>query len=170
MRSQGLLGAILIAVAIFVFFALVMPAYDEIKVVQQAVEERQAMLTDLESALSKVKKLQGEMDGNSADVKKAGNVITGPKNSDEVLVALEAMAAESGVQISNVRISDGKREGEFETTSVQLDGGGAYSSVQLLLEKLEANARLFDVKTISLSEGGASSLRFNIVMSIYHLE
>ncbi len=170
MKSQGLFGAILIAAAIFVFFALVMPVYDEIKAAQQAVDERQAMLIDLESALSKVKRLQGEMDGSSSDVEKAGNVITGPKNSDEVLVALETMASESGVQISNVKISDGKKEGKFETTNVQLDGGGAYSSVQLLLGKLEANARLFDVKRISLNEGGASSLRFNIEMSIYHLE
>ena len=86
MRSQGLLGPILIAAAILVFFVLIMPLYDEIKATQQAVDERTVMLTDLEDALSKVKKLAGEMDDNSSKVEKVSGIITGPQNRDEIIV------------------------------------------------------------------------------------
>jgi hypothetical protein len=169
MKPQGLLGSILIAIAIVVFFALVMPKYDEIRATQQAIDERQVLLDDLNEALSRVNSLKAEISASSSDVEKVGGVITGPKNTDEILVALEVMAEESGVQISNISIAEGKTDGTFETLVMKLDGSGVYSSLKLLLERLEKNTRLFDVKKITLNDAGIF-LNFSMEINVYYLD
>ncbi len=169
MKSRGLFGSILIAAALAALFILVIPAYDEIRAVQQAINEREAVLGDLEDALSSVKKLKSEMASNSTNVGKAGGIVTGPKNNDEIIVALEAMANESGIQLSSIEMGKGKSEKQYETITVKLSGVGIYSGIQLFLDKIEKNTRLFDVVKLSLAKTGIG-LRFNIELGVYYLE
>ncbi len=169
MRSQGLLGPILIAAAILVFFVLIMPLYDEIKAKQQAVDERTVMLADLENALSKVKKLAGEMDDNSSKVEKVSGIITGPKNSDEILVILETMANDSGINLSGIEMGQGKSEGKYQVISLKLSGASTYFSVQSFLDRMERSTRLFDVTKLNLSDTG-TGLRFTLEAKVYYLE
>ncbi len=169
MRSQGLLGPILIAVAILVFFVLIMPLYDEIKATQQAVDERTVMLADLEDALSKVKKLEGEMDDNSSKVEKVSGIITGPKNSDEILVILETMANDSGINLSGIEMGQGRSEGKYQIINLKLSGASTYFSVQSFLDRMERSTRLFDVTKLNLSDTG-TGLRFTLEAKVYYLE
>ena len=169
MRSQGLLGPILIAVAILVFFVLIMPLYDEIKATQQAVDERTVILADLEDALSKVKKLEGEMDDNSSKVEKVSGIITGPKNSDEILVILETMANDSGINLSGIEMGQGRSEGKYQIINLKLSGASTYFSVQSFLDRMERSTRLFDVTKLNLSDTG-TGLRFTLEAKVYYLE
>jgi len=169
MKSQRILGPILIAAAILVFFVLVMPLYDEIRATQKAIDERTEMLANLEDALSKVQSLESEMDSNSRNVEKVGGIITGPKNNDEVLVALKAMADDSGVTISSIDMGQGKSEGKYQVMNLKLSGGGSYIEIQSFLDKIEKNTRLFDVTKISLTEL-AFGLNFSIESKVYYLE
>lgn len=169
MKSQGLLGPILIAAAILVFFVLVMPLYDEIRATQQAVDERAVTLANLEDALSKVQKLKGEIDNNSRDVEKVGGIITGPKNSDEILVILETMANDSGIALSGIEMGKGKSEEKYQVISLKLDGASSYYSIQSFLDKMERSTRLFDVTKLSISDTGVS-LQFVLEAKVYYLE
>jgi Tfp pilus assembly protein PilO len=171
MKSQGLLGPILIAAAILVFFVLVMPLYDKIKATQQAVDERTAMLANLEGALSKVQELKGEMDSNSRNVEKVSGIITGPKNSDEILVILETIANDSGIDLTGIEMGKGKSEGKYQIINLKLDGASSYYSIQSFLDKMERSTRLFDVTKLSMSETGVGSvLQFILEAKVYYLE
>ena len=169
MKTQGILGPILIAVAIIVFFVLVMPLYDEIRAVQQAIDERTVMLADLEDALTKAKRLQVEMDDNSMDVEKVSGIITGPKNSDEILVILETMANDSGIDLSGIKMSQGKSEGKYQVINLTINGISTYFSVQSFLAKMEKSTRLFDVTNLGISES-AVGIRFVLEAKVYYLE
>jgi len=169
MKTQGILGPILIAVAIIVFFVLVMPLYDEIRAVQQAIDERTVMLADLEDALTKAKRLQVEMDDNSMDVEKVSGIITGPKNSDEILVILETMANDSGIDLSGIKMSQGKSEGKYQVINLTINGISTYFSVQSFLAKMEKSTRLFDVTNLGISES-AVGIRFVLEVKVYYLE
>jgi hypothetical protein len=169
MKSQGLLGPILIAAAIFIFFALVMPLYNEINAVKQAIDERTVLAADLEDALSQVKKLKSEITSNRSKVEKVSAVITGPKNSDEILVALETMANESGIDLSSIEMGQGKSEGKYEVINLKIGGASTYWSIQSFLNKMEKNTRLFDVIKVNLSDTGIG-VRFNLETNVYYLE
>lgn len=169
MKSQGLFGSILIAAALAALFVLIIPAYDEIRAVQRAIDERKIMLSDLEDALNSVKGLKSEMTSNTTSVRKVSGIVTGPKNNDEIIVALEAMADESGIQLSSIEMGIGKSGEQYETISVKLSGVGTYRGIQLFLDKIEKNTRLFDVTKLNLTESGIG-LRFNIELSVYYLE
>ena len=169
MKTQGILGPILIAVAVIVFFVLIMPSYNEIRVVQQAVDERTVMLADLEDALSKTKRLQVEMDDNSRDVEKVSGIITGPKNSDEILVILETMANDSGIDLSGIKMSQGKSEGKYQVVSLTINGVSTYFSIQSFLAKMERSTRLFDVTNLGISESTVG-IRFVLEAKVYYLE
>ena len=169
MKTQRILGPILIAGAIIVFFVLIMPSYDEIRAVQQAIDERTIMLADLEDALSKAKGLQVEMNDNSRDVEKVSGIITGPKNSDEILVILETIANDSGISLSGIKMSQGKSEGRYQVVNLTMNGLSTYFSIQSFLAKMEKSTRLFDVTSLGMSDS-AVGIRFVLEAKVYYLE
>lgn len=159
------------AAAVFAFFALVMPVYDDIRAAQIAVADRKEMLTRLENALSRIQDLKLEMDKFGADVGKAGGIIADKRSGDEVLMAMDTIANQSGMQLSRIAMSEGGLGGRFKVSNVDLSVKGTYLSFKLFLEGLERNIRLFDVQSVNIGESStAGVLTFNMVINIYHLE
>lgn len=170
MSSQNLLGSVLIAAALFVFFAFVLPAYDQIKATQTGIDERQVSLVELQNAMQRVKQLDSQLEGRVEEVEKLGGVIADEKRSDEVLSSVDAIANQNGMQILKFSMAETGRQEGFSVAGVDLILRGSYLSFRNFIEGLENNLRLFDVQNLSISapdEGGF--LNINIKFNLYYL-
>lgn len=170
MSSQNLLGSVLIAVALFMFFAFVLPVYDQIKATQIGINERQVSLIELQDALQKVQQLDSQLEGRVEEVEKLGGVIADEKRADEILSSVDAIANQNGVQILKFSMAQTGRQEGFTVANVDLVLRGAYPSFRSFIEGLENNLRLFDVQSISISAPAAGGfLNINIKFNLYYL-
>lgn len=171
MSSQNLFGSLLIAVAAFGFFGFLLPAYDEIRATQAAIDERSASIVELQNSLQAVDRLKGDMQGRIGEVDKLSGIIADEKRADEILSSIDAIANQSGMQIVQFSMGDiGVSEG-ISTASVEMNLRGAYPSFKTFLENLENNLRLFDVQSISISTPDDSGiLSISLRLNLYHLQ
>ncbi|MBX4211621.1 MAG: type 4a pilus biogenesis protein PilO [Candidatus Yanofskybacteria bacterium] len=172
--QKKLLGAGLIAVALFLFWLFPYPAYQKIAAYRSAIGEREQLLVERRAAMDQITKLKKEYDQRASQIQRFSAVIPSKMATAELISALEQIANQSGVQMGDVTFSDSKQQTQtdYQLLGVGINGKGTYSGLVTFLESIERSIRLLDVSKVDAgtdtSQG--SLLNFTIQADAYFLK
>lgn len=162
------------AVGFFLFWLFPYPAYQRITAYRTALEERERLLTERQAALAHVATLKKEYDQRAASILQFSAVIPSKTETAELISALEQIANRSGVQISEITISDTKQQTQtdYQVMNIGVNGKSTYSGLVTFLENLERNIRLLDVSKVDAGADATqgSLLNFSIQANGYFLK
>jgi len=164
------------------FYFYILPYYENtIAEKQREIEESNQELEKRLAFFKKLQKLKKEYESIQAiEEEKIYSVIPNSNQIPELLLQLEAIAEESGIEISSVTFSDSVNNNENYpglTASNSNDTnpdpiqsiaglgrvsfsfsltGSNYSKLKIFLDKIERNVRLMDIKSINFAAGAES--------------
>ena len=109
-----------------------------------------------------------------SDVQKFSSIVPAKKSTAELVSELEAIAAQTGMQLSDVSMQEqsatADKGGGYRVLALNIGLTGNYASLISFLNAVEQNIRLMDVASIDAAMGGAGSLmRFTIRATVYFL-
>ena len=162
------------AVALFFFWPAVYGSWQEVSALRAAVAERQQLLDTRTATLSKAadeyKKLQSALSGNGQNFLQ---LVPVKKNTAELVSAVQDIAANAGVQLTQVQIADakGKDTDPYKTLSISLEMNGTYPALRSFLGDLESYVRILNVNSIQISADASSGqLRYVVKADTYFLK
>lgn len=172
--QKNALAAIIFALASFLFFVLVLPEYDAIRVVREAVSSRQLLLEERSALLKNVLELNRQATARQSDINKIKSFLPERKQIDEIVSSLQKITEQSGLQLSSLTTSVGPSTGktEFKKIFVGMDVIGTYPAFVNFLKLLEQSLRLYDVFeiTAAVSTTTLSNINLAIKMNTYYLK
>lgn len=158
------------------FFVLVMPQYDSIKIFRETVAAREALFTERSAIISRIQELERQAEARQADIDRLATFMPQGKQMDEIVSSLEKVAANSGMQLTVITTSEaGTATAEDQKRIfVSIDLTGTYPNLINFLKSLEQSLRLYDVSEIVVSPatvaGLGNNLNFALKMHAYYLE
>lgn len=151
---KSLVGAILISIAVFIFWVVILPGYERRSYFLSAIESRSVDFESKNGLLQKIAELESEYQSKYAELKRMSLVIPAKKSIEEMITILDSIVSQSGVALQKMGLSAQEGGGSnlpYNTVSIELNGFGTYDSVSNLLNTIEKSIRLIDVTEISLS-------------------
>lgn len=131
--------------------------------------KKQQELKNLEKQWQSYKELKEEYKTNQAAFEKLGIALPEEEDIPGLLVQLENLARQSGLQPLSLRLEEGKEAkipGVSELRIVFSVGGGTYPLFKRFLAAVEENLRLIDVLNVNFSLGATT---FTLQMRTYYL-
>jgi len=172
--NKNYLGVGLTGLAIIIFWIFVMPAWNKISMLNDAIAERKDILSSREEILKRIDDLNKQYQKRSSDVGKISSVVPNAKSAAELVSTVEAITQQTGMQLVEITMGEsGRQEQELQTVFIELGLTGDYPSLTAFLELLEKNIRLIDVFEISASQasvpGAQVVLNFRVKVNAYYL-
>jgi|SRR3989344_1682114 len=175
--NKNYLGAGLIAIAVILFWVLVLPAYIRISDLDAAIRERNDLLTSRSAIVANIKKLNTEYQKRIPEITKLSAIVPAKKSIAEVLSAINDVSTKNGLQLFSSSIT-GQNASEaiaipYNILSLEISLIGNYPALTNFLRALERNLRLMDIISIdaaSISVENASILNFNVKGNAYYLK
>lgn len=158
------------------FFVLVVPQYDAIKIVKEAIKSRQLLLTERTAIFDNVRELDRQAQTRQADINMIKAFIPERKQIDEVVSSMQKITEQSGLQLSSLTTSEVSLTGEAEYRKIFVgaDMAGAYPAFVNFLKLLEQSLRLYDIYEINAAASttllGLGNVNFAIKMNAYYLK
>ncbi len=143
------LSSILTAGSILIFFILVLPSFDQTRILRNEIEERNNILAEAEEITNRVREINNEIDLRRSDIERLDNLLPEQKELPELLSNLESIVSASGMALSELNLSELTAEGEFRKIGGSARLNGSFTSFTNFLDLLERNLRLIDVTAIS---------------------
>lgn len=174
--NRGTLSSIIAALAFLMFFVLVMPQYDAIKLFRETVAARETLFAERSAIISRIQELKRQVEAKQADIDRLTTFMPRGKQIDEIVSSIEKVAADSGMQLTVITTSDaGAVTGEEQKRIfISIDLIGTYPNLVNFLKFLEQSLRLYDVSEVVVSPatitGPGNSLNFALKMHAYYLE
>ncbi len=178
--QKNTIAAIIFSITSFLFFVLVLPQYDAIKLTGDAIKSRQALLDQKTAALNNVKKLDSQVKSRQADIAKIKTFIPERKQTDEIVSSINKIAEQSGVQLSSLTTSDvtSTNEQGYNKIFISLDTLSNYPAFVNFLKLVEQSLRLYDVFQLTgslstTSQGNAADhpiVNFTTKINAYYLK
>lgn len=172
--QKNTLAAIIFALALFLFFVLIVPQYDAIKIAKEAIRSRQSLLNEKTAIFDNVKEMDRQAKSRQADINKIKAFIPERKQIDDVVSSIQKITEQSGLQLSSLTTSEVSLAGavEYRKIFVGIDIIGAYPSLVNFLKLLEQSLRLYDVFEITAAASTTSlgNVNFVIKMNAYYLK
>ncbi len=180
---RGLLATIFLAGAIVVFFTWTQPMLDSVK----GLSEQKEILNEKLSSLKEIEKereniLDSYNSVGDTNREKVGKILPSSMKEMDLIVELENMAANSGVALKDVNISDagkeqkstgGAKTGEaFYPNEIGLiiKASGPYQSFKEFLKSIETNLRIIDIESLDFISGDVDSYEYNLKIKSYWKE
>jgi Tfp pilus assembly protein PilO len=193
-------STIVLLFGIYVLFGLDLSQWQVVKGVRLKLAERQAVMDQLTSLISKFRERLASFDNLDKQANSINTALPDSLSVPELLVSLEAMALENQVNFESITFTsvdiqsnqtaaatkDAKKVKAIEPLPLQItiSGSGHYGSVKGLMSALEQELRLIEVAEVSFrpstpgSDGGAkkkteefgSVLEFQINATTYYIE
>lgn len=169
---KNLLGTLLIAAGLFLFWMFLVPEFRNVMARNEAIQQRRDLLAERQKLMAKIKEAYVQYQERAGDIRKFSAVVPVKKSTAELISELEAIAGQSGMQLTNISIQQGQSAGDYQVLSINAELAGAYGSLLAFLGAAEQNVRLLDVDSINASagEGGAALPRFSIRAIVYFLK
>ena len=175
--NKNYLGAGLIAIAVILFWVLVLRAYIRISDLDAAIRERNDLLTSRSAIVANIKKLNTEYQKRIPEITKLSAIVPAKKSIAEVLSAINDVSTKNGLQLFSSSIT-GQNASEaiaipYNILSLEISLIGNYPALTNFLRALERNLRLMDIISIdaaSISVENASILNFNVKGNAYYLK
>lgn len=173
-ENKNYLGIILVGLAIIIFWVFILPIWDRISLLNEAIPERENMLSSTREILKKIDELNTQYQERSSDVARISSVVPNAKSSAELVSTVEAISQQTGLQLVEIITSGSDdQQQELQTIFIELGLAGNYPSLTAFLELLEKNLRIVDVPEITIAQtsvlGGQASLNFRVKASAYYL-
>lgn len=166
---KNLIGAGLIALSFVIFFTTALPEYDAIKLVRDEIVIKREERDKKKSFVDKIDNLKKQVEARKNDLDNLNIMLPEHKNTQEVLVSLEDILRQTGVQIGDLKTGktgSGPEGAGSQVIQVEADFSSSYQSFIDMLRLLEKNLRIFDIQELSLNKknegtGNLSSLLMN---------
>ena len=174
--SRNLIPALILGLAFFSLFYLIIPEYDTIKVLDQEIERRQLILDKRVTAIQKVDSLGREIKNREDEAKRLSNLMPPISQTDQVISGLDQIANQAGVGMVQVTTSAiTSASNNYQNLSIGMQLFGEYSSFVNFISLLEQSLRLYDIENITVGKSQDSTslgnlLNFNITMNAYFLK
>ena len=166
------ISSIIIAASILVFFLLVLPAYDQTRMLRGSIKEREDILKETEEISGRIRDLNREIESRRAEIEKLDRLLPREKELPELLSNIESIVSASGMILSEMNLSETPGQGEIRKINGTMKLGGNFVSFVNLLDLLEKNLRLVEVGTVDAASqlvGGARTLNYDIRFEISYL-
>ena len=170
--SNKLLSSIFAAGSILIFFLLVLPAFDQTRMLRGSIKERENILGEVQELSNQVKNLNREIEAKKSDIDKLDRFFPREKELPEFLSNIESIVSASGMILSEMNLSEASGQGKIRKINGTLKLVGSFASFVSLLDLLEKNLRLIEVGTLDaaaqLTEG-TKTLNYNLSFEINYL-
>ena len=166
------LPSIIAAGSILIFFLLVLPAFDQTRMLRGSIKEREDILREAEEMSNQVKNLNREIEARKSDIDKLDRLFPREKELPEFLSNIESIISASGMILSEMNLSEVPGQGKIRKISGTLKLNGSYPSFVNLLDLLEKNLRLIEVGTVDAASQlaeGAKTLNYDLNFEINYL-
>ena len=170
--NQKFLSSIIAAGSILIFFLLVLPAFDQTRMLRDSIEERDGILNEAQEISARINDLNREIDTRRQDIDKLDRLLPGEKQVPELLSNMESIVSASGLILSEMNLSEVPGQGKIGKINGTLKLSGSYPSFVNLLDLLEKNLRLIGVSTLDAAAQiteGAKTLNYNLNFEINYL-
>lgn len=146
--SNKLLSSIITAVSILILFFLVLPAFDQSRMLRDSIKEREDALKESQEISIRIKSLNQEIESRKADIDKLDKLLPGQKEIPELLSGMESIVTASGMILTEMNLSETAGQGSIMKINGTLKLNGSFASFMNFLDLLEKNLRLIDVGTL----------------------
>ena len=148
--NKHYIGASLIALGLLLVWVLDIPAYASIDTLRQAIKDRQAVVQERQNTLANLQKLAAEYDSRKDDIQRFSAVIPSNKSLAELVSALQSIAEQSGIELSEVNPSEAAPDAGDSSAklNVQVKAKGSYNGLYGFLDGIEKNIRLINIDSI----------------------
>lgn len=150
---KNLIGSILISIAVFVFWAIILPDYDGRVHLQSEIKARSAHFEAKNKLINKTVELDKEYQSRYAELKRLALVVPSEKHLEEMITVVEDIFLTSGVSLTDMALSaDEDQSGlPYNLIGMEFAFNATYDSVINFLYAIEKSLRLIDTVSLSLS-------------------
>lgn len=145
--NRDILGFLLLVLAVVVAVLFFVPKVQEVRSITINKKAKAELAQARDARVQALKQIQTVFAQQPDRIKKLAAVLPSEPQIPEVLVAVEALAKESGVLVSSVVPQVSEQDSAVYLTIV---GEGALTSVENLSKLIADNARPMSIPTISL--------------------
>ncbi len=174
--NKNQIGAGMIAIAVFLFWAFALPFYNGIVDLDTAIKERSDLLKSRSATVNNIKELDKEYQKRLSEIAKLSAIVPAKKSVAEVLSAIDDMSVKNGIQLFSSSIISQKTtdnsDNLFNLLSLEIGLNGGYPALTNFLKNLEKNLRLMDITSIDAASGlgNSSILNFTVKGNAYYLK
>lgn len=171
--SKQLIGAVVIAVALFLVWMLLVPQYQKIMAYRNAISERQGLLTERAGILEKIKTLNQQARTKIGDIQKFSSVVPTKKDEAGLISAFDRIAQNLGVELPEISLATTMNTKQnLSGVSVSLKLTGTYDQMIAFLDSIETNIRLLDISDLTAAPTavGSTILNFNLNATAYFIQ
>lgn len=164
-----------------VFFTWTQPMLDSVK----GLSEQKGILNEKLFSMKEIEKereniLDSYNSVGDTNREKVGKILPSSMKEMDLIVELENMAANSGVALKDVNISDAGPESAGSVKNgetfypneigLTIKASGPYQSFKEFLKNIESNLRIIDVESLDFISGDVDSYEYNLKIKSYWKE
>ncbi len=175
--NKNYIGAGLVALAFIGVWGWVLPEYNKISDLNFAINERQVLYASRSATIKRIQDLNKEYQQKSADIARISSLLPSKKSLAEAVSALDKMAIQSGLQLTNATIageeSKNQTTGNYNFMPIETSITGSYLGLVSFLQSIEKNLRIIDVISVDAASGTgdkANLLTFSVKGNAYYLK
>jgi Tfp pilus assembly protein PilO len=175
MNAKNIFGAFTLAIALFFVWPAVFGSWQDVSALRSALADRQALADQRTAILSQVNQqyaqYQALISGSSG--KAFTELVPVKKDSAELVSAIQDIANSSGVQVTQIQVSQAKaKEGsQYQTLSMTINLSGSYPGLRAFLTNLEQYVRILNVGNIQISvDQTTGQFNYSIKADAYFLK
>ena len=172
---KNYIGAGLIAIAMVLFWSLVLPFYSGISDLDAAIKERRPVEFKKHHH-DQHQEFKHRISKRIPEIAKLSAIVPSKKSVAEVLSAVDSVSVKNGVQLFSSAII-GQKTSDADVTpynllSLEMGLSGSYPGLTNFLKSLERNLRLVDITPIDAATGlgNTSVLTFVVKGNAYYLK
>ncbi|OGM96889.1 MAG: hypothetical protein A3B86_00025 [Candidatus Yanofskybacteria bacterium RIFCSPHIGHO2_02_FULL_38_22b] len=170
---KNIIATIIISISVYLIWTITLPEYDYTSAIKVETQRRLDVLTKRQNIFQMVTNLQDTYQQRYAEFRRLALVVPAHKSLPEFVSTIEAMASESGIIITELKIEGGTSEEVFNIVNFEVNMNASYDAVFNFLSLLEQNIRLIDVNFLSIGttpgETASSFLTTQIRARTYYL-
>lgn len=170
--NNKFISSIISVGSILIFFLLVLPVFDQTRMLRGSIKEREKILKEVQDISSQLKNLNREIEAKESDITKLDRLFPREKELPEFLSNIESIISASGMTLSEMNLSEVPGQGKIRKINGTLKLNGSYPSFVNLLDLLEKNLRLIEVTTLDAASQiteGTKTLNYDLSFEINYL-
>ena len=152
--------AIIIFIIILLIFFLVMPEYNQFKILQQQLGEKIAERNVKFDYYNAIAAAYDAIQNRSEVIKKIDDALPTESNIGKLIYFFHKKAGEDGIVIKSLSLRGGDIPvpgQNFKELGFSLSVLGSYASLNDFIKSLEKSSRIFEVTSISFSSGNSGA-------------
>lgn len=170
--NKKFISSIITVVSILIFFLLVLPAFDQTRMLRGSIKEREDILKEADEISSQVKNLNSQIEAKRVDIEKLDRLLPRKEELPELLSNVESIVSAAGMTLSEMNLSEVPSQGEIRKINGTMKLDGNFTSFVNFLDLLEKNVRLIEVGQVDAASqmaSGARTLNYDVRFEVSYL-